>query len=279
MHPVYTEIKQALSGFYPETESAAMARWILTDLFHFGTLDLYAGKDTDFPTDERARLNNILTRLKSYEPLQYIIGETRFSGLPFEVTPSVLIPRPETEELVSWIVEDHPDVPVRILDIGTGSGCIPVSLAHRLPLSTVHAWDVSPEALEVARRNAIRNGVTVHFQQVDALQESWPSLNIDVLVSNPPYITEKERTDMERNVLDWEPELALFVPDNDPLLFYRHIARIGLDLLSPSGTLYYEINRAYGAETVSLLQQLGYHSVELRKDLSGNDRMVKAVKP
>ena len=131
----------------------------------------------------------------------------------------------------------------------------------------------------MARRNAIRNGVTVHFQQVDALQESWPSLNIDVLVSNPPYITEKERTDMERNVLDWEPELALFVPDNDPLLFYRHIARIGLDLLSPSGTLYYEINRAYGAETVSLLQQLGYHSVELRKDLSGNDRMVKAVKP
>lgn len=135
------------------------------------------------------------------------------------MTPSVLIPRPETEELVSWIVEDHPDAPVRILDIGTGSGCIPVSLAHRLPLSTVHAWDVSPEALEVARRNAIRNGVTVHFQQVDALQESWPSLNIDVLVSNPPYITEKERTDMERNVLDWEPELALFVPDNDPLLF------------------------------------------------------------
>ena len=195
------------------------------------------------------------------------------------MTPSVLIPRPETEELVSWIVEDHPDAPVRILDIGTGSGCIPVSLAHRLPLSTVHAWDVSPEALEVARRNAIRNGVTVHFLQVDALQESWPSLNIDVLVSNPPYITEKERTDMERNVLDWEPELALFVPDNDPLLFYRHIARIGLDLLSPSGTLYYEINRAYGAETVSLLQQLGYHSVELRKDLSGNDRMVKAVKP
>ena len=231
MHPVYTEIKQALSGFYPETEAAAMARWILTDLFHFGTLDLYAGKDTDFPTDERARLNNILTRLKSYEPLQYIIGETSISGLPFEVTPSVLIPRPETEEL------------------------------------------------EVARRNAIRNGVTVHFQQVDALQESWPSLNIDVLVSNPPYITEKERTDMERNVLDWEPELALFVPDNDPLLFYRHIARIGLDLLSPSGTLYYEINRAYGAETVSLLQQLGYHSVDLRKDLSGNDRMVKAVKP
>ena len=131
MHPVYTEIKQALSGFYPETEAAAMARWILTDLFHFGTLDLYAGKDTDFPTDERARLNNILTRLKSYEPLQYIIGETSFSGLPFEVTPSVLIPRPETEELVSWIVEDHPDAPVRILDIGTGSGCIPVSLAHR----------------------------------------------------------------------------------------------------------------------------------------------------
>ena len=172
MHPVYTEIKQALSGFYPETDAAAMARWILTYLFHFGTLDLYAGKDTDFPTDERARLNNILTRLKSYEPLQYIIGETRFSGLPFEVTPSVLIPRPETEELVSWIVEDHPDAPVRILDIGTGSGCIPVSLAHRLPLSTVHAWDVSPEALEVARRNAIRNGVTVHFQQVDALQES-----------------------------------------------------------------------------------------------------------
>lgn len=282
MHPIYTYIKQVLHPYYQETEAGALAKWILTEVFHFSTFDLYAGKDMNFSENDRDRLEDILNRLRDYEPLQYVLGKAEFGGLSFEVTPDVLIPRPETLELVEWITADCQGTEgVRILDIGTGSGCIPVTLYKRLEAyrPQVASWDISEKALEVAGRNAVANGAVVTFCCQDVLSESLPETEVDVLVSNPPYIAEKEKASMERNVLDWEPGLALFVPDDDPLLFYRKIAETGLRILSPGGRLYYEINRAYGKETVALLERLGYTEVELRKDLSGNDRMVKAVRP
>lgn len=282
MHPIYTYIKQVLHPYYQETEAGALAKWILTEVFHFSTFDLYAGKDMNFSENDRDRLEDILNRLRDYEPLQYVLGKAEFGGLSFEVTPDVLIPRPETLELVEWITADCQGTEgVRILDIGTGSGCIPVTLYKRLEAyrPQVASWDISEKALEVAGRNAVANGAVVAFCCQDVLSESLPETEVDVLVSNPPYIAEKEKASMERNVLDWEPGLALFVPDDDPLLFYRRIAEAGLRILSPKGRLYYEINRAYGKETVELLERLGYTEVELRKDLSGNDRMVKAVRP
>ena len=280
MHPIYIYIRQALSGHYPDTEASALAKWILTEVFHFSAVDLYAGKDMNFSTNETSKLEDILTRLKRYEPLQYILGQAFFCSLPFYVTSDVLIPRPETEELVEWITDDYAKKErVRVLDIGTGSGCIPVALSKRLKKAEVFSWDVSEKALDIARRNVLLNQVEVKLEQVDVLSGIYPRIKVDILVSNPPYIAEKERKDMEPNVLDWEPGLALFVPDDDPLVFYRRIGELGMDSLVEGGSLYYEINRAYGAETVRLLEDMGYEKVELRKDLSGNDRMIKAVRP
>lgn len=276
MHPIYTYIKQELSVFYSETEASAMAKCILTDIFGLSAIDLYVGKDMNFSSEMMERLGDILFRLKSYEPLQYIIGETSFCGLTFEVSPDVLIPRPETAELIDWIATDDNRCGIRILDIGTGSGCIPVSLSVRMNSPEVYAWDISEKALAVAKRNAERNNVNVDFRCVDVLGDNIPPVKVDVIVSNPPYITCSEKKDMEKNVLDWEPQLALFVPDNDPLLFYRRIAQLGLDLLDKPGKIYFEINQAYGKETVDMLTSLGYTNIELRKDMSLNDRMIKA---
>lgn len=280
MHPLYTYIIQSLSGLYPDLEVKALAKGILTDVFGFSAVDLYAGKDRNFSTKEREKLEDILSRLKRFEPFQYITSETFFLGHPFYVTHDVLVPRPETAELVEWITRDYASQEgLRVLDIGTGSGCIAVSLARLLPRSSVLAWDVSEAALSVARRNAARNGVNVECVRVDVLSHIVAMPDADIWVSNPPYIREQEKASMDRNVLDWEPGLALFVPDNDPLLFYRKIAELGSKHLSSSGVLYYEINQAYGRETVELLRSMGYRNVELRKDLSGNDRMVKAERP
>ena len=219
----------------------------------------------------------MIRRLQKNEPIQYIIGIENFGGLTFEVNPNVLIPRPETQELVAWIVEDcQSGKSVRILDIGTGSGCIPVTLAKQLSEAEVESWDISEGALEVASRNCERNGVKVLLRQKDVLNAEPEGKLYDVIVSNPPYITNKEKVDMEANVLDWEPSLALFVPDEDPLLFYRKIARLGCEILKEGGSLYFEINRAYGQETALMLNELGYNQIELKKDSWGNDRMIKA---
>lgn len=280
MHPVYQHIKKELSPFYAEGEASAMAKWISSDILHLSTMELYTGKDMNFSTKEWKEVEDILARLKQREPLQYILQEAPFCGLSFHVEKGVLIPRPETEELVEWIVSDCQKAgKVRILDIGTGSGCIPVALAERLPEAEVASCDVSAEALRVAAVNVKRYGDKVTLFQVDILQDELPDCRVDVVVSNPPYITDSERKDMEENVLGWEPELALFVPDTDPLRFYRRIARKGLDWLTEGGALYFEINRAYGAETVRMLEACGYRDIALRKDLSGNDRMIKAVRP
>lgn len=279
MHPIYTYIRQELSGFYPDAEAAAMAKYILTEKYQLSALDLYAGKDMNFSSEKLSEVNDILARLKLYEPLQYIIGETWFCGYRFKVTPAVLIPRPETAELIDWIVTDNKRDGAHVLDVGTGSGCIPVSLALMMDSPVVSAWDISEEVLSVASENARINNADVAFSRVDVLGTDIPDIRVDVLVSNPPYITESEKKDMERNVLEWEPDLALFVPDDDPLRFYKRIAELGLDILNDGGLIYFEINRAYGSETVDMLASMGYKDIELRKDLSGNDRMIKALRP
>ena len=279
MHPLVRQIREALHGSYTDAEALSLAKMLLVEVFDFSTLELYGGKDRGFSEKEQELLSDIVCRLQNHEPIQYIIGRETFMGLVFDVNENVLIPRPETQELVNWILEDHrSDEGCKILDIGTGSGCISVSLAHFMSGAEVEAWDISDGALDVARRNANQNEVKVLFRKQNVF-EALPSESFyDVIVSNPPYITEKEKVDMEANVLDWEPSIALFVPDTDPLLFYRKIAELGLDMLVAGGALYFEINRAYGEMTRTMLEDMGYNNVELRKDMFGNDRMIKAIK-
>ena len=277
MHPVFHEIRDALRGYYSDSEALALAKMLLVEVFGFSTLELYGGKDKEFSEKHRSVLAEMIRRLQKNEPIQYIIGIESFCGLTFEVDPNVLIPRPETQELVSWIVEEcQKEEAIRILDIGTGSGCIPVSLAKQLPRAEVESWDISEGALEVASRNCERNEVKVLLRRKDVLNAAPEGVFYDVIVSNPPYIADREKVDMEANVLDWEPSLALFVPDDDPLLFYRKIAQLGCEMLKEGGSLYFEINRAYGQETSLMLSELGYNQIELKKDSWGNDRMIKA---
>ena len=278
MNPVVSYIKQTLQGYYPDTELVPMAKLLLTQVFGMSVVELYAGKDTTFSVNEQKRLDDILVRLQKLEPIQYIIGTEEFYGLTFEVNKHVLIPRPETGELVDWIIREHKYGRVKILDIGTGSGCIAVSLTKNLEEAEVVSWDVSEKALQVAERNCRRNGVRVTLEQREVLLASPAGEQFDVIVSNPPYITEKEKANMSANVLEWEPELALFVPDDSPLLFYRKIAELGRGMLVSGGRLYFEINQEYGRETVDMLAGLGYKNIELRKDLFQNDRMIKAEK-
>lgn len=279
MHPIIHEIKESLKGAYPESEAGALARLLLVEVFGFSTLELYGGKDKAISEKERTLLDDIIKRLLQNEPIQYILGVETFCGLNFRVDKNVLIPRPETQELVEWILSDNKNLKDgRILDIGTGSGCIAITLAKNLPEVEVEAWDVSKGALQIATQNASDNEVRVHFVEQDVLAFIPQGTYFDVMVSNPPYITEVEKNEMEANVLEWEPETALFVQDNDALLFYREIAALGCVMLKPGGMLYFEINRAYGAEMVEMLNGMGYSFVELRKDLFGNDRMVKATK-
>lgn len=229
-------------------------------------------------------------QLLQHVPLQYVLQEAWFAAMPFFVNESVLIPRPETEELVEWVVEEARNVaaPVAasesnpvIIDIGTGSGCIPVALKKKLPAAVMHALDVSPDALTVARRNAARQETPITFHEVNILlPENWQQLPVfDIIVSNPPYIKESEKADMHENVLSHEPHLALFVPDNDALLFYRTIATFAQQHLRPGGMLFFEINEALGQETAGLLTNQGFIQVELRKDMQGKNRMIKAVLP
>ena len=279
MHPLVRQIREALHGSYTDAEAQSLAKMLLVEVFDFSTLELYGGKDRGFSEKEQELLSDIVCRLQNHEPIQYIIGRETFMGLVFEVNENVLIPRPETQELVNWILEDRrADEGCKILDIGTGSGCIPISLAHFMSGAELEAWDISDGALDVARRNASQNEVKVLFRKQNVLEAVPSSSCYDVIVSNPPYITEKEKVDMEANVLDWEPSIALFVPDTDPLLFYRKIAELGLEMLVAGGALYFEINRAYGEMMKTMLEDMGYNNVELRKDMFGNDRMIKAIK-
>ncbi len=269
---------QTLTPLHGLAEARAIVYALMEDVFEMSKTDVLLGRFDRLSETEKAQFSEYARRLTDGEPLQYVVGTAPFGNLRFEVTPATLIPRPETLELVDWVVAEQQERPsLRLLDIGTGSGCIAISLASLLPQAKVSAWDISADALAVARRNAERNGVEVAFQQVDALHVKETE-TFDCIVSNPPYICDSEKAEMTDSVLLHEPHTALFVPNDDPLRFYRAIAELGVRNLSSGGTLYFEINRAYGAETCKLLRDLGYTNVELRKDFFGNDRMVKAGK-
>ena len=279
MRTIAKKIEEGLANIYSDGEIKALTRIIATELLGVSQMAYFLKDNITLTAEQEALLDNAIERLKKQEPIQYILGYCDFCGLKFKVTPATLIPRPETSELVEWIATDHHNrEAVNILDIGTGSGCIAISLAHKIPQSCVTAWDISPSALAVATENSKANGQTVTFAQVDILAYQPTGGQFDIIVSNPPYIKENEKSAMHSNVLDWEPHTALFVPDNDPLLFYRTIAQKGLTLLKPGGALYFEINRAHGKDTVEMLSALGYTGIELRKDFADNDRMVKAIK-
>jgi release factor glutamine methyltransferase len=240
-------------------------------------------QDTQLSNEKKNKIIEVVERMKSKEPIQYILGTADFYSIPFEVNSSVLIPRPETEELVDLIIsENSTSIGKNILDIGTGSGCIAITLQKNIKTTHVYAVDISAEALNVARRNAVQNQTDVTFIQTDILQLEKAQKDIpytfDIIVSNPPYIKQEEKKEMEQNVLDFEPHLALFVPDQDPLLFYRHIAEFGKEKLKENGLLYFEINAACGEITCKMLQKKGYNKVQLIKDLSGKDRFIKAYK-
>ena len=277
MKRIITRINDGLSHCYSAGEIKALTRIIATELLGVSQMAFYLKDDITLTTEQEALLGNAIERLQKREPIQHILGYSDFCGLRFKVTPATLIPRPETSELVEWIASEATGNEI-ILDIGTGSGCIAVSLAHKVPQSKVTAWDISNDALAVAAENSKANGQAVTFEQVDILAYQPTGEQFDIIVSNPPYIKENEKEAMHSNVLDWEPHTALFVPDSDPLLFYRTIAEKGLTLLKPGGRLYFEINRAHGKETIEMLESLGYTSIELRKDFAENDRMIRAVK-
>ena len=239
-------------------------------MFGQGNIDYYLGKDMILSPNDERELESILSRLCNFEPIQYVQGTSRFLGRTFRVAPGVLIPRPETEELVERMLKEVAPVS-RILDIGTGSGCIAVTLSKELPEAEVTAWDISGEALAIAGDNNHLLQASVLFVQRDVLTyQPVEGECFDVIVSNPPYVTETEKRDMEPNVLNWEPSRALFVPDSDPLRFYRRIGELGRSMLTAGGRLYFEINRAFGEAVASMLRKQGYTNVRIRKDISGN---------
>lgn len=271
-------IRRALQESYSVQEAANLSRIVCCEMLGQTTIDYYLGKDIILSSKEMQKLNGILARLLNFEPIQYIQGTARFLERSYHVAPGVLIPRPETEELVEVMLREISS-DARILDIGTGSGCIAISLSKAFPNAKVTAWDVSEDALCIARRNNDDLQASVCFVKQDVL--AWGGDGgqcYDVIVSNPPYITESEKQEMERNVLDWEPFSALFVPNNDPLLFYRRIGELGRMMLVDGGRLYFEINRAYGEATAMMLCGQGYTGIRILKDISGNDRFVVSIR-
>ena len=281
----YSEMWRRLARVYGEGEAKAIARMVYEVRLGLTFPDICIGKDTQLSADRQAELEEIARRLERQEPVQYVLGVADFCGRQLVVSPAVLIPRPETEELCRWVIEAvdgerREGSGCSILDVGTGSGCIAVTLAAALPQASVAGWDISATALQVARENARRQGVGVTFEQVDILQLPSPITQhptpITHIVSNPPYIYNKERAKMEPNVLDYEPHEALFVPDDDPLLFYRAIARYGQTALAPGGWLYFEINPLCADALVELLSAMAFAAIEVRADQYGKQRMIRA---
>lgn len=266
-----------LVPLYDVQEADAITTLVLSELTGYSKAKLKAFPETELTDEQSEKLSTILNQLQTGEPLQYILGHTEFYGLKFEVNPNVLIPRPETEELVGWIIESSELPPINILDIGTGSGCIAITLKHELKQATVSAIDISIGALETAKRNAANNQVEVNFIHADILAHENIKLDkkLDVIVSNPPYVTETDKRQMHTNVTDFEPHTALFVPEEDPLLFYNAIADFATKNLNDNGLLFFEINESYGEETIEMLNNKSFINIELRKDMSGRDRMIK----
>lgn len=320
----YNQLWKRLTVIYNEREAQAIVRTVLDALFGMSLTDICLGKVTQLSADDTTRLEKIMQRLEKSEPVQYVLGAEWFAGRLFDVAPGVLIPRPETEDLVKWacdeakekednskeergkeekevskkreapkkeeqllssLFKNNKEVPEKgeeaphpsILDIGTGSGCIAITVALALPQARVTAWDISTDALAIAAGNAHRLGASVRFEHQDALSAPDDEERWDVIVSNPPYICDRERADMSDNVLSYEPELALFVPDSDPLLFYRAIARYASKALKPGGRLLFETNTAYAHEVAQVMANEGFTAIEVRNDCFGKPRMVKGA--
>jgi len=320
---VFSAFKQGLAALYDATEIEALTLTTLTELTTASKAVLKAFPERELTLMQQEEANEILTQLKTGEPLQYILGYTDFYGLKFLVNPSVLIPRPETEELVQWAISSW-QFSVgsgHILDIGTGSGCIAISLKKNLPGAKVSAMDISPDALQTAKRNVDLNGVDINFIEADILNIKYnsplergrvdgaaagvcytsglntplhpsqegnrtsppllsitPDIKFEIIISNPPYVTLADKKQMHNNVTDFEPHTALFVPEDDPLIFYKAIADFAVNNLTEGGLLFFEINENYGREIIELLENKGFKNVKLRKDMSGKDRIIKATR-
>lgn len=293
----YQQFWQSLTPLYDAGEAQAIVRTVLDVEYGMTLTDIICGKVNELSSDEERNLEEIITRLQNGEPVQYVLGEADFAGRTFHVEPGVLIPRPETAELCQWIEEEvsslDADDPKQILDICTGSGCIAITLGLTIPNSEVTGWDISEDALRIAQGNVeMLKARNVRIEYQDALMlpkaaeaaeiseaaESSLSKGWNIIVSNPPYICEKEKADMEKNVLEHEPSIALFVPDEDPLKFYRAIAEYASSALKSEGALYFEINPIYEKETREMLQDLGFKDIETKEDAYGKKRMMKAMK-
>lgn len=266
-----------LSEHYPKTEIQSFFNLLTEFQLGLNRAEVILQPTFEINKNDLSFLLNALSELKNHKPIQYILSKTEFYGLDFNVNKHVLIPRPETEELVDWIVHDfQKERGLKILDIGTGSGCIAISIAKNLPNAEVYAIDVSPEALQVAQKNMILNKVNIHLIEVDILSLKKLPHSFDVIVSNPPYVRELEKEKMEKNVLENEPHLALFVKDNKPFIFYDKISELAHKHLTNKGTLYFEINQYLGDKTVEILKAKGFKKIELKKDSFNKDRMIKA---
>lgn len=267
---------QSLSHLYDREEAASIFFIVIEHLLHITRNDYMLNKSATISESELLNIHFVLKDLKKGIPIQYILGETQFMGLKLKVNSAVLIPRPETEELVDWIIQSHKSEKInRIVDIGTGSGCIALAIKKHFFNTEVFALDISESVLQVAKENALINNVEINFQQIDILTDISIPNQIDIIVSNPPYVTRKEAESMHANVLEHEPHLALFVPDNDALLFYKRIIELAKENLLRSGWLYFEINQYLANEMKELFLQNNFKNVELKKDLSGNYRMIR----
>ncbi|HEY5510091.1 MAG TPA: peptide chain release factor N(5)-glutamine methyltransferase [Prolixibacteraceae bacterium] len=273
-------IREKLSLLYPPSEVESLTRLILEHVTGYNRLQLHLNQTEQLPEPKIMQIMEIVNRLQAHEPIQYILGETEFYGLKFTVSPGALIPRAETEELVDWIIREEGAGAKSLLDIGTGSGCIPITIDKNTRMELVEGWDISEEALKLARHNAERNNSKVQFSIQDIFHPTWiaASARWDVIVSNPPYVLMEESDQMDRNVVDFEPHMALFVPNHDPLVFYRAIAQFATVHLQLHGNLYFEINESQGTQVAELLSVNGFYDIRTRKDLQGKTRMIRARK-
>lgn len=271
-------IADNLEGLYDKNEIESFIYLIFNHLFGYGRKEMILIRNEILSSENRERIYEVVERLRVFEPIQYIFGEAEFYGLRFFVRPGVLIPRNETEELVDLIIKRNKHKKITVLDVGTGSGCIPVAIKKHLPESEVWSCDISETALSIAKENAARNSVEIFFVKFDILSDKkFPVTGFDIIVSNPPYVTEREKEQMLPNVLDYEPHEALFVPDNDPLRFYRAIVEKSAILLKKEGEVYFEINGMFGDNIRELLESNNF-TAEIVKDINGKDRIVSGHK-
>lgn len=276
---LHQQFNVTLEQIYPAGEAQNITRWVWESITNMRSGDMAVKQNETVPDDLLKKMQYVLEELMTHKPVQYVLGEAWFYGLRFHVNEAVLIPRPETEELVEWVISEYKKQhrsAYDILDIGTGSGCIAISIKHKIPDAEVTAIDISEAALQVARKNAEEHSLDIDWKKISALDASAMETlgNFDIIISNPPYIPERDKADMHKNVLEYEPAVALFAPDNDPLIFYRHIAQFAKKHLKPNGRLYFEIHENLGASALTLLRNERYDAI-LKKDAQGKDRMLK----